>query len=143
MTMQEALLSAASELVQTLEAETAALRRLDLVTVSALTEKKASQATAYSDQARTFAATRGFDKLTPEMRERLKLIIGRVEVAAAHNATALSAAGTAHRRLLDTITRAVDRRSGRTTVGYGRNGRLTGGPKTVANGPSLLGAQVA
>jgi len=143
MTMQEALLSAASELVQTLEAETAALRRLDLATVAALTERKASQATAYSDQARTFAAARGFEKLSAEMREKLKLIIGRVEVAAAHNATALSAAGTAHRRLLDTITRAVDRRSGRSTTAYGRNGRLTGAPKTAANGPSLLGAQVA
>lgn len=143
MTMHEALMAAAGELIQTLDAETAALRRLDLAMVASLTERKAAQATAYSDQARTFTATRAFEKLTAETRAKLRMVIGRVEVAAAHNATALSAAGTAHRRLLDTITQAAERRAGRTTMAYGRNGRLASPPKTMAGGPSLYGAQVA
>jgi hypothetical protein len=143
MSVADTFIAVAAELVPALEAETDALRRLDLARLSGCVDLKAQIAGRYAEQANAIKAELVKGAVPAEMREKLKLIVGRVEVAGVRNATALQAAASAQRRVIDVIARAAERRSGRMVTTYGRSGRMAEPARAARPPASLLGGEVA
>ena len=142
MSVADKFLTAAAELVPALEAETEALRAFDLVRLPACLAAKEKAAGHYAEQAAAVRAEVAKGTLSPEAREKLKLVISRIDMAGARNAIALQAATSAHRKVVDVIARAAERRSGRVAA-YGRSGRVADAPRGARPAASLMHSQVA
>jgi signal transduction protein with GAF and PtsI domain len=142
MSVADKFLAAAAELVPALEAETEALRAFDLTRLPACLEAKEKAANRYAEQVAAVRAEIAKGTLAPEAREKLKVVVSRIDVAGARNAIALQAATTAHRKVVDVIARAAERRAGR-VAGYGRSGRVAEAPRGARPAASLLHSQVA
>ena len=142
MSVADKFLAAAAELVPALEAETEALRAFDLARLAACLEAKEKAANRYAEQAAAVRAEIAKGALSPEARERLKVVVSRIDMAGARNAIALQAATAAHRKVVDVIARAAERRAGRVAA-YGRSGRVAEAPRGARPAASLLHSQVA
>ena len=142
MSVADKFLAAAAELVPALETESEALRAFDLARQPACLEAKEKAANRYAEQAAAVRAEIAKGTLSPEARERLKVVVSRIDMAGARNAIALQAATNAHRKVVDVIARAAERRSGRVSA-YGRSGRIAEPARGARPAASLLHSQVA
>jgi len=142
MSVADKFLAAAAELVPALEAETEALRAFDLARLPACLAAKEKAANHYAEQAAAVRAEIAKGTLPDAAREKLKVVVSRIDVAGARNAIALQAATAAHRKVVDVIARAAERRAGRVAA-YGRSGRVAEPPRGARPAASLLHSQVA
>lgn len=142
MSVADKFLAAAAELVPALEAETEALRAFDLARLPDLLITKEKAANVYAEQVAAVRAEMAKGTLPPQARERLKVVVSRIDMAGARNAIALQAATAAHRKVIDVIARAAERRSGRVAA-YGRSGRIAEAPRGTRPAASLMQSQVA
>lgn len=142
MSVADRFLAAAAELVPALEAETEALRAFDLARLPACLAAKEKAANLYAEQTAALRAEIAKGLFPAELRERLKFVVSRIDIAGARNAIALQAATSAHRKVVDVIARAAERRAGRVAA-YGRSGCLTEPPRGARPTASLMHSQVA
>jgi hypothetical protein len=142
MSVADNLIAAAAELVPALEAETEVLHAFDLARLPACLEAKEKAASRYAKEAAAVRAEIAKGAISPQDRERLKVVVSRVDVAGARNAVALQAVTNVHRKVVDIIARAAERRSGRVAA-YGRSGRIAEPPRGARPVVSLLQGQVA
>ncbi|WP_119419442.1 hypothetical protein [Desertibaculum subflavum] len=142
MSVADKFLAAAAELVPALEAETEALRAFDLARLPVCLVAKEKAANVYAEQVAAVRAEMAKGTLPPQARERLKVVVSRIDMAGARNAIALQAATAAHRKVIDVIARAAERRSGRVAA-YSNSGRMAEAPRGARPATSLMQSQVA
>ncbi|MBF0093227.1 MAG: hypothetical protein HQL33_00410 [Alphaproteobacteria bacterium] len=125
----EMLFEAAKLLADHLDAENAALKKLDFAKVRELAERKESLTRLYADHMKAIAANREvLNGLAPERRLALKKLGLRLDASAGTNGRLLKANVDASRRLVQTIIEAVKETKTGATSTYSDAGRMVGDP---------------